>query len=81
MSELILYRSDDGLTDLHLRVDEGTVWLSQLQIAELFQTTKQNVSLHAQNIFEDGELLEEATVKESLTVQIEGQREVKRKLI
>ncbi|WP_370314519.1 hypothetical protein [Thalassolituus sp.] len=81
MSELILYRSDDGLTHLHLRVDEGTVWLSQLQIAELFQTTKQNVSLHAQNIFEDGELLEEATVKESLTVQIEGKREVKRKLI
>ena len=81
MSELILYRSDDGLTRLHLRVDEGTVWLSQLQIAELFQTTKQNVSLHAQNIFEDGELLEEATVKESLTVQIEGKREVKRKLI
>ena len=81
MSELILYRSDDGLTHLHLRVDEGTVWLSQLQIAELFQTTKQNVSLHAKNIFEDGELFEEATVKESLTVQIEGQREVKRKLI
>lgn len=81
MSELILYRSEDGQTRLHLRVDEGTVWLSQLEIAELFQTTKQNVSLHAKNIFEDGELMEGATVKESLTVQTEGQREVKRKLI
>lgn len=81
MSELILYRSEDGQTRLQLREDEGSVWLSQLEIAELFQTTKQNVSLHAKNIFEDGELLEGATVKESLTVQTEGQRQVKRKLI
>lgn len=81
MSELILYRSEDGQTRLQLRVDEGSVWLSQLEIAELFQTTKQNVSLHAKNLFEDGELLEGATVKESLTVQTEGQRQVKRKLI
>lgn len=81
MSELILYRSEDGQTRLHLRVDEGSVWLSQLEIAELFQTTKQNVSLHAKNIFEDGELAEGGTVKESLTVQTEGQRQVKRKLI
>lgn len=81
MSELILYRSEDGQTRLHLRVDEGSVWLSQLEIAELFQTTKQNVSLHAKNIFEDRELAEGATVKESLTVQTEGERQVKRKLI
>jgi hypothetical protein len=45
MSELILYRSEDGQTRLQLREDEGSVWLSQLEIAELFQTTKQNVSL------------------------------------
>ena len=80
MRELILYTSDDGKTRLNLRTDADTLWLTQLEIAELFQTTKQNVSLHAKNIFEDGELPAEATVKESLTVQIEGGREVKRPL-
>lgn len=80
MSELILYTSDDGQTRLHLRVETDTIWLSQLEIAELFQTTKQNVSLHAKNIFEDKELTPESTVKESLTVQSEGKRQVKRKI-
>jgi len=78
MNDLVLYTSDDGLTRLDLRVDGPTVWLSQLEIADLFQTTKQNVSLHAKNIFEDRELSPEATVKESLTVQTEGKREVQR---
>lgn len=80
MSDLILYSAEDGQTRLYLRVEGHSVWLSQLEIAELFQTTKQNVSLHARNIFQDGELSPEATVKESLTVQVEGQRQVKRKL-
>ena len=80
MSELILYTSDDGQTRLHLRVETESIWLSQLEIAELFQTTKQNVSLHAKNIFADKELSLEATVKESLTVQNEGGRQVQRKL-
>ena len=81
MSELILYTSDDGQTRLHLRVETETIWLSQLEIAELFQTSKQNVSLHAKNIFDDNELVPEATVKESLTVQSEGKRQVSRKLV
>jgi len=80
MSELILYTSEDGKTRLDLRMDGQTVWLTQLEIAELFQTTKQNVSLHAKNIFEDGELTPEATVKDSLTVQTEGSREVQRSI-
>ncbi|WP_027965753.1 virulence RhuM family protein [Halomonas halocynthiae] len=80
MSELILYTTDDGRTQLHLRVEGGSIWLSQLEIAELFQTTKQNVSLHAKNIFEDNELDPLATVKDSLTVQSEGKRQVKRKI-
>ncbi|MCP1319610.1 virulence RhuM family protein [Halomonas sp. 707B3] len=80
MSELILYTTDDGRTQLHLRVEGGSIWLSQLEIAELFQTTKQNVSLHAKNIFEDNELDPVATVKDSLTVQFEGKRQVKRKI-
>ena len=74
MSDIILYTSNDGRTRLDLRVEGQTVWLTQLEIAELFQTTKQNVSLHAKNIFEDGELDPEATVKDSLTVQTEGAR-------
>lgn len=80
MSELILYTSEDGETQMHLRVDEGTIWLSQAEIAELFQTTKQNVSLHVNNILEERELRAEATVKDSLTVQTEGKREVKRSI-
>jgi hypothetical protein len=80
MSDLILYTSEDGVTRLDLRVQDGTVWLTQLEIAELFQITKQNMSLHAKNILEEGELVAEATVKESLTVQTEGKREVKRKI-
>jgi hypothetical protein len=78
MSDLILYSSDDGQTRLQLRVEGKTIWLTQLEIADLFQTTKHNVSIHTKNIFLEGELTPEATVKESLTVQTEGKREVKR---
>ena len=72
MSELILYTTDDGRIQLHLRVEGDSIWLSQLEIAELFQTTKQNVSLHAKNIFEDGELRQDSVVKESLTTAADG---------
>lgn len=72
MSELILYTSDDGQTQLHLRAESGSVWLSQLEIAELFQTSKQNISLHAKNIFSDGELRQDSVVRESLTTASDG---------
>ena len=75
---LILYRTDVGRADIQLRAVDGTVWLSQAEIAELFDTTKQNVSLHIRNILDEGELTTEATVKESLTVQTEGARQVNR---
>ncbi len=78
MSDLILYTSDDGQTRLQLRADGKTVWLTQLEIAELFQTTKHNISIHTKNIFKEEELAPEATVKESLTVQSEGGRQVQR---
>lgn len=68
----------DGGQNLQVRLDGQTVWLTQMGIAELFQTTKQNVSLHLQNIFEDGELDPAATVKQYLTVQTEGSRQVRR---
>lgn len=78
MSDLILSTSDDGSTRIILRVDGGTIWLSQGEIAELFQTSKPNISIHTKNIFDDGELFPAATVKKSLTVQTEGKRTVKR---
>jgi len=78
MSELILYTTEDGRSQIKLRADQQTVWLTQLEIAELFDATKQNISLHLKNIFEDGELDPAATVKESLTVQTEGTRKVQR---
>jgi hypothetical protein len=78
MSELILYTTEDGQSRIQLRVEGQTVWLSQLEMAELFRASKQNISLHLRNIFADGELSLQATVKESLTVQIEGAREVRR---
>lgn len=78
MSALILYTTEDGRSQIKLRAQEQTVWLTQSEMAELFDATKQNISLHLKNIFEDGELDPAATVKESLTVQIEGSRQVQR---
>ena len=78
MNDLILYTTEDGKSQIKLRANQQTVWLTQLEIAELFDATKQNISLHLKNVFEDGELDLVATVKESLTVQTEGSREVQR---
>jgi hypothetical protein len=78
MTDLILYTTEDGRSQIKLRAQEQTVWLTQLEMAELFDATKQNVSLHLKNIYEDGELDPAATVKESLTVQTEGMRQVQR---
>ncbi len=72
MSDVILYTTDDGVTKIDLKLDNGTVWLSQLQIAELFEATKQNISLHLKNIIEDRELDEDSVVKESLTTAADG---------
>ena len=72
--ELILYRTDDGRTEVHLRAAEGTVWLTQAEMAQLFDTTKQNISLHARNIFAEQELSEESVVKHSLTTAADGKR-------
>ena len=79
-SEIVLYQTEDGRTRLEVRLVQETVWLSQAQMADLFQTTKQNVSLHIRNIFEEGELERQATVKKYLTVQVEGPRSVQRRV-
>ena len=80
MNDIILYTTEDGRSQIQLRTENQTVWLTQLAMAELFAATKQNISLHLKNLYEDGELDEAATVKESLTVQTEGSREVQRTL-
>lgn len=73
-SELLIYSSPDGKTRIDVQIDGETVWLSQAQMAELFQTTKQNISLHAKNIFEENELRESSVVKESLTTAQDGKK-------
>ncbi len=80
MSDVIFYTTDDGATKIDLRLENGTVWLSQLEIAELFQTTKQNISKHIQAIYDENELEEKATVNHQLTVQNEGNRDVSRNI-
>lgn len=80
MSDVIIYTTEDGATKIDMRLENGTVWLSQLQIAELFQTSKQNISKHIQAIYDDHELDVQATVNQQLTVQTEGEREVSRNI-
>lgn len=70
--EMILYNTEDGVTVVQLRARDGSVWLSQAQIAELFEATKQNISLHIRNILDEGELEEDSVVKEYLTTAADG---------
>lgn len=79
-NKIVIYQTEDGKTQLDVKLENETVWLTQAQMTELFQTTKQNVSLHINNIFKEGELDSKATVKEYLTVQHEGKRTVRRKV-
>ena len=71
---IILYQADDGQAQVQLRAAEGSVWLSQLEIAELFGTSKQNVSLHLQNVIKEGELVEHSVVKDSLTTAADNKQ-------
>ena len=75
---LILYTTEDGKSRIQLRAKDQTVWLSQREMAQLFDVSTDNVGLHLKNIYEDGELGREATTEESSVVQIEGEREVRR---
>ena len=78
MNELILYTSEDGRNQIRLWAKAQTVWLSQREMAELFDVSTDNVGLHLKNIFEDGELSREATTEDSSVVQTEGARQVRR---
>jgi hypothetical protein len=79
-SRLVLYQAEDRKTRIEVRLEGGTVWLTQAQVAELFQTTPQNITLHLKAIYEEGELFEAATCKPYLQVRLEGGREVSRNL-
>jgi hypothetical protein len=79
-ARILIYQSDRGEVRLEVRLQDETVWLTQNLLAELYQTTKQNISLHIANIYEEGELAPEATGKEYLTVRREGSRSVQRRL-
>jgi len=76
--EILIYQSESGDTKIDVYLEDGSVWLSQALIAELYQTTPQNIIMHMRNIYKEGELDETATCKKSLQVQTEGSRTVKR---
>ena len=76
--EIVIYQTDDGDTKIDVRFVDETVWLTQAQLCELYQTSKSNVSEHIKNIFEEGELEENSTVRKFRTVQNEGERIVTR---
>ncbi len=78
--EIVIYQTIDGQTAIDTRLEQDTVWLTQKQMVELFQTTKQNISLHIKNCFAEGELSPDSTVKEYLTVQQEGKRRIERQV-
>ena len=77
-SEILIYRGDSGETKIEVRLQDETVWLTQRGMAELFQTTPQNITLHLNNIYSEGELVAEATCKDFLQVQNEGDRQIQR---
>jgi hypothetical protein len=79
-SQFLVYAAEDGRVKVEVRLEDETVWLTQQHMAELFQTTQQNISLHLQNIYEEGELQREATHKEFLSVRQEGGRSVQRRV-
>lgn len=80
-SEIILYQTEDGRTRVQCRFEDETLWLTQVQIAELFQTTVPNINLHLKAIYAEGELAAEATIKSHLMVRLEGSRQVSRPVL
>ena len=79
--EVIIYQTDEGDTKIDVRFVDETVWLTQAQLVELFQSSKANISEHIKNIYDEGELDEESTVRKFRTVQIEGERSVTRSIV
>ena len=80
-SSIILYQTEDGRTRIQCRFEDETLWLTQVQIAELFQTSVPNINLHLKAIYGEGELIEGATIKTYLIVRTEGSRQVSREVL
>ena len=77
-SHIEIYQSNDGQTQIEVRLEHETLWLSQAQLAELFEKDSDTIGLHLRNIFAEGELDESATTEESSVVRQEGRRQVRR---
>ena len=77
-NKIVMYQTEDGQTQIDVRLENETVWLTQAQMAELFERTPQNITMHIRNAYNEGELEKESTCKEYLQVQTEGKRKVKR---
>lgn len=77
-NQIEIYQSADGETQIEVKFEQDTVWLTQKMMANLFHTRVPNINMHLSNVFDDGELTEEATIKDFLIVQMEEKREVKR---
>jgi len=78
--QIVIYQTEDGKTQIDVRLENETVWLTQAQMAELFEKTPQNITMHIGNAYKEGELEKGATCKEYLQVQTEGKRKVTRKV-
>ncbi len=79
-SEMVLYVSDDGKPQIQARLQDENMWLTQVQLAQVFQTTRQNIGQHIKNIYEEKALVPSATIKKFFIVQTEGDREVSRNI-
>ena len=79
-NQIVIYQTEDGQTQIDVRLENDTVWLTQAQMAELFERTPQNITIHIGNAYREGELDKESTCKEYLQVQTEGKRKVKRSI-
>jgi hypothetical protein len=78
--EVLVYEAPDGGVRVEVKLDRDTVWLTQRQMSELFETTPENVLMHLKKIYADGELEEPATAKDFLAVRMDGKRQVQRQL-
>ena len=79
-SEMVVYVGDDGRPQIQARLQDENMWLTQVQLAQVFQTTRQNIGQHIKNIYEEKELDPSATIKKFFIVQTEGDREVSRNI-
>ena len=79
-NSIILYQDENGITKVSVRFSDEDLWLTELQIAEIYDTSRQNINQHIANIYKDGELAENSTCKKFLRVQTEGKRQVERNI-